>query len=96
MIDAEKKRCDAGPFPSGASPRMLQQHLSRVPGVILLTLGTANAGPAWERPSLFLASLDVTADLRQRCDFGTLWRGDIPVASISEHRKTNAEELNRR
>jgi len=54
---------------------LVQLHLFGLLAAALVSLGTANAGPVWEKPSLFLGSLDVDGGLRQRFELGVLSGG---------------------
>ena len=41
-------------------------------GLFLVSLARTGAGPVWEKPSLFLGSLDLDGGLRQRFELGVL------------------------
>ncbi|MEO0018934.1 MAG: hypothetical protein RLZZ522_2217, partial [Verrucomicrobiota bacterium] len=45
---------------------------SKLAALFLASVAITHAGPAWEKPSLFLGSLDVDGGLRQRFELGVL------------------------
>lgn len=45
---------------------------TKVAAFLAASLASANAGPAWEKPSMFLGSLDLDGGLRQRFKLGVL------------------------
>ena len=60
--------------------------VSKLAALFLASVASAHAGPAWERPSLFLGSLAVDGGLRQRFELGVLSGSpEFPFPIYLEH-----------